>query len=210
MPQYGNGSFRFSAFGVEGRAAAIRWGVPLLHVWLSVVALLERAASSCSSSDINTVQIELLDKAAALYFGSEATEEGGGNEGNLIYSLAQVEGYKYGDMQKGIVSPANAGALGSFRWGKIHLANGNCASFQKEADSIVKDMKALLVRGALRAMYAMDVVRIDAPSSFDSVYFTSHHNCTATRLPRDNARNGNCLRRRFDSPAACVLAQQRR
>ena len=106
LSQYGNGSFRFSAFGVEGRASAIRWGVPLLHVWVSVVALLERAASSCSSSDINTVQIELLDKAAALYFGSEATEEGGGNEGNLIYSLAQVEGYKYGDMQKGIVSPA--------------------------------------------------------------------------------------------------------
>lgn len=46
--------------------AAVSWGVPLLNVWMFVVALLEKAVVNCRLTGDNSIPITFLDKAVAL------------------------------------------------------------------------------------------------------------------------------------------------
>jgi len=154
----GNGNVEFRNFFLEGRAAAIRWGTPLLHVWVYVLGLLETAANNCQISQeagANDEQIAIWDKAVALYTGSEARESGA--HGHFIYTLAQVECYKFGTCKKEERAPVNSNIYDRFADGKRHLLNGNCDKLVGYVVEIKGLMTVPLVQGVLRAMYAMDV-----------------------------------------------------
>ena len=114
--------------------ASIRWGTPLLHVWMYVVGLLERAAFNCQVSGDNMDEAhdedEMLskktaeedwDKALALYIGSEPRESGKG--GFFLYTLTQVECYKFGTCKKGEMAPVNTKIFEKFSNGKLYKDN---------------------------------------------------------------------------------------
>ncbi|KAL7543689.1 hypothetical protein ACHAXR_012997 [Thalassiosira sp. AJA248-18] len=150
-----NGDVDFSNFDFEGRAAAIRWGIPLLHVWMNVVGLLEMSAATCQTSSDNASQVAEWDKAVALYTGSVARQDGTG--GYFLFTLAQVECYKFGLCKKGDPAPVNAKIFNKFVAGKSDLLDGNCSSAKDAAGKIKGLMTVPLVQGVIRAMYAMDI-----------------------------------------------------
>ena len=141
--------------------AAIRWGTPVLHVWMYVVGLIEKAASNCQSSGDNILggdemfTKENWDKALALYIGSEPRESGSG--GFFLHTLTQVECYKFGTCKKGEMSPVNTKIVEKFSSGKQYLKEGNCSHVKEIAGDIKSLMTILLVQGVSRAMYALDV-----------------------------------------------------
>ena len=177
-----HGSVDFGNFDYEGRAgefgesifcaylmyhltcvsihpAAIRWGIPLLNVWMYVVGLLEKAAYNCNTTSDNANQIADWDKAVALYTGSEARKDGNGNTegtGYFIYTLAQVECYKFGTCKKGELSPINKSIFEIFHDGKNNLSYGNCALVKNNALAIKQLMTVPLVQGVIRSMYTLD------------------------------------------------------
>lgn len=91
--------------------------MPLLNVWTHVVGCLEKAAAACLASGDNPALVADWDHAVALYTGSEVRESGDG--GHLLYSLSQVECFKFGTCKKGERSPMNDKIFGNFRDGKV-------------------------------------------------------------------------------------------
>ena len=95
-----------------------------------VVGLLERAAFNCQVSGDNMDEDEMLskktadedwDKALALYIGSEPRESGKG--GFFLYTLTQVECYKFGTCKKGEMAPVNNKIFEKFSNGKLYKDN---------------------------------------------------------------------------------------
>lgn len=124
-----------------------------------VVGLLEKAAYNCNTTSDNANQIADWDKAVALYTGSEARKDGNGNTegtGYFIYTLAQVECYKFGTCKKGELSPINKSIFEIFYHGKENLWNGSCALVKNNALAIKELMTVPLVQGVIRSMYALD------------------------------------------------------
>jgi hypothetical protein len=54
------------AIFISTTTAAISWGLPLLNVWMFVVALLEKAVVNCRLTGDNSIPIAFLDKSVAL------------------------------------------------------------------------------------------------------------------------------------------------
>lgn len=128
-----------------------------MHVWMYVVGLLEKAATNCKPGD-NADQISDVDKAVALYTGSEAREGGNlDNVGYFLYSLQQVECYKFGTCKKNDISPINTKIFQDFRSAKMNLSNGECSLVRDNARNIKGLMTVLLIQGLTRAMYELDV-----------------------------------------------------
>ena len=129
-----------------------------------VVGLLERAAFNCQLSGDNMDADEMFskkmadedwDKALALYIGSEPRESGKG--GFFLYTLTQVECYKFGTCKKGEMAPVNTKIFEKFSDGKQNLKEGNCSTVEEIAGDIKSLMTIVLIQGVSRAMYALDV-----------------------------------------------------
>ena len=141
------------------KTASIRFGTPLLNVWMYVVGLLEKAAHNCNTSSDNADQIANWDKAVALYTGSEAREDGNGNTegtGFFPYTMTQVECYKFGTCKKGDLSPTNMRIFEIFNNGKENLSTGSCTLVENNARVIKELMTVPLIQGVMRSMYALD------------------------------------------------------
>jgi len=120
-----------------------------------VVGLLEVAADNCDRAGDQPAMIYDWDTAVALYVGSEAREAGKG--GHSIYTLANVECYKFGTCEKNGEAPINTMIFGNFTEGKRKLESGNCRHARNSAEHIKSLMTVLLVQGVTRVMYAIDV-----------------------------------------------------
>ena len=135
--------------------AAIRWGVPLLNVWMFVVGCLEKAVVNCRLTGDNAISISFLDKAVALYTGSETREAG--NYGFFLYTLTQTEGYKFGTCKKDEMSPVNKKIFEKFRSVKSNLSKNECTILQTNVRDIKELMTVLLVQGVIGSMYELDI-----------------------------------------------------
>ena len=136
-------------------AAAIRLGLPLLHVWMYVLGLVEGAAAGCLVSGDNSARARAWDDAVALYAGSGALESGGG--GYFVYTLVQDMCHAFGTCAAGDRAPVNAKLFEHFRGGRQDLKDGDCDGARAHAGHIKGLMTVPLVQGALRAAYALDV-----------------------------------------------------
>ena len=136
-------------------AAAISWGLPLLHVWMFVVGLLEKAVVNCRLTGDNTIPISFLDKAVALYTGSETRDDG--NYGFFLYTLTQTEGYKFGTCKKHEMCPVNKKIFDKFRSVKSNLVQNECTILQDNVRDIKELMTVILVQGVTRSIYELDI-----------------------------------------------------
>jgi len=101
-----------SKFGLEGRGAAIRWGVAVLSVWTFVVNGVEDAVA--------------ISKRGI--FATRAPIATRGDSGYFLYSLAQTECGNFGTCKEGTTGLAtvNGKMYESFRQGKQNLLQGEC------------------------------------------------------------------------------------
>ena len=113
------------------------------------------AVQNCETSSDNSDLVANLDKAVALYVGSEARESG--TEGFFPFSLTQVECYKFGTCAKGAISPVNTKILGKFLDTRYNLSNGKCSRVSDNVVDIKSLMTILLVQGLTRSMYEIDL-----------------------------------------------------
>lgn len=135
--------------------AAIRYGTTLLNVWMFVIGTLEKAVVNCRATGDNTISVSELDQAVALYTGSEARANSDG--GYFLYSLTQVECYKFGTCKRGEMSPVNKKIFDSFRSMKYNLSDNQCSLVRTNAREIKAYMTVLLVQGVYRSMYELDI-----------------------------------------------------
>ena len=136
-------------------AAAIRLGLPLLHVWMYVLGSVEGAAASCLESGDNSARAMAWDDAVALYAGSGALESGKG--GYFVYTLVQDMCHAFGTCAVGDRAPLNAKLFEHFRDGRQNLKDGDCSGARAHAGHIKGLMTVPLVQGVIRAAYALDV-----------------------------------------------------
>lgn len=120
-----------------------------------MVGLLERAVVNCRLTGDNTIPISFLDKAVALYTGSETRDDG--NYGFFLYTLTQTEGYKFGTCKKDEMSPVNKKIFDKFRSVKSNLVQNECTSLQTNVRDIKELMTVILVQGVTRSIYELDI-----------------------------------------------------
>lgn len=148
-----NGVMDFQNFGLEGRGAAIRWGVVVLRVWMFVVNGLEAAVSKCGTGQIS---VDRWDQAVAAYSGSVPIATGG--DGYFLFTLAQTECRNFGTCDKGSgLAPINEKIYENFRQGKGNLLQGDCTSADANAKRISELMTIPLIQGIMRSAHALDL-----------------------------------------------------
>jgi hypothetical protein len=164
-------------------AAAIRLGLPMLHVWMYVLGSVESAAANCLESGDNSPRAKAWDDAVALYVGSGALESG--REGYFVYTLVQDMCRSFGTCAVGDRAPVNAELFEHFRGGRESLSGGDCAGASAHAGRIKGLMTVPLVQGAIRAAYAIDVQedRRDSAQGIGAAF-------SAAVLPLVHACNG--------------------
>jgi len=126
-----------------------------LNVWMFVVGCLEKAVVNCRLTGDNAISISFLDKAVALYTGSETREAD--NYGFFLYTLTQTEGYKFGTCKKDEMSPVNKKIFEKFRSVKSNLSENECTVLQTNVRDIKELMTVLLVQGVIGSMYELDI-----------------------------------------------------
>lgn len=120
-----------------------------------MVALLEKAIVNCRLTGDNTIPISFLDKAVALYTGSETRNDN--NYGFFPYTLTQTEGYKFGTCKKDEMCPVNKKIFDKFRSVKSNLVQNECTSLQTNVRDIKELMTIVLVQGVTRSIYELDI-----------------------------------------------------
>jgi len=120
-----------------------------------VVGLLEKAVVNCRLTGDNTIPISFLDKAVALYTGSETRDDS--NYGFFLYTLTQTEGYKFGTCKKDEMSPVNKKIFDKFRSVKSNLVQNECTSLQTNVRDVKELMTVILVQGVTRSIYELDI-----------------------------------------------------
>ncbi len=120
-----------------------------------MVGLLEKAVVNCRLTGDNTIPISFLDKAVALYTGSETRDDD--NYGFFLYTLTQTEGYKFGTCKKDEMSPVNKKIFDKFGSVKSNLLQNECTSLQTNVRDIKELMTVILVQGVTRSIYELDI-----------------------------------------------------
>ena len=155
------GVMDFSNLGLEGRGAAIRWGVPVLSVWAFVMNAVEEAAHStkCESLSVREETLYRWHQAVSAYTGSLPIDFGDDSGGYFLYSLVQTECGNFGTCKEGATGLAtvNEKIFESFRQGKLNLIQRECENARGTVERIRELMTIPLIQGIIRSMYALDI-----------------------------------------------------
>lgn len=156
-----NGAMDFSVLGMEGRGAAIRWGIVTLQTYLFIINSIEDAVANCGTEDPDDQKyiMNRWDMAVAAYSGSEPIYSSTNIEdgGYFLYTLAQIDCKNFGTCNPGTgVAKVNQYAFESFRNGRGWLETGDCQSAQGAAENLRELLVVPLVQGVLRTSHALD------------------------------------------------------
>ncbi|CAB9509691.1 expressed unknown protein [Seminavis robusta] len=157
---FANGNADFSKLGLEGRAAAIRYGNVYMNVWMHVIKKMQGGINicetTCSPGSCSNDTAHEFDQAAAYYTGSEPLANAK-VDGYMLYALAQVECKKFGTCLNNGMARANFQIYSLLEEGKNYLLQGNCTGAKLQKERITALMAIPLVQGTLRTAYALDV-----------------------------------------------------
>lgn len=121
-----------------------------MNIWSRVVQKLHEATEACN----NEHGIHHWDEAVALYTGSIANFPG--DEGYLLFFLAQTECSYFGTCSEGQMAQTNERIFAAFLLGKRFLKNKQCQNLTETSREIESVMTVPLVQSVLRRAYDFD------------------------------------------------------
>lgn len=158
----------FSKLDLEGRHAALKWGMVVLKVWIFVVESIEEAVSKCDGTmSASETSIDGWDRAVAAYTGSGpiASAPTNPDEGYFLYSLVETDCRDFGTCSTfstvgTSMAPLNRDIFEAFSSGRDALMSGDCLAAGQHSKSISRKMTIPLVQGILRNAHALDLQEI--------------------------------------------------
>jgi hypothetical protein len=132
--------------------AAIRWGMVGMNIHSHVLEKLHQATASCKE---NENAIHYWDEAVGFYTGS--ITDFPGEEGYLLFTVAEMECSYFGTCSEGSMARVNEAIFVAFLEGKDMLQKKQCNEVIEVSRQIKSMMMIPLVQRILRHAYELDL-----------------------------------------------------
>lgn len=158
-----NGNADFTVYDDKvGKVEVIKKGTAYMNVFMYVIREFEDALDDCQSGceKCNDDPVHAWDEGVCFYTGSLVGPDVPGEDGTLIYSLAnkRCQNYKTCTGDEGLSGNSNVNdeLFKLFSQGKDQLLQGKCDEARETTAKVTKLMYIPLIQGTMRYAYKVD------------------------------------------------------